>query len=209
MNDTRGIRLIGLTGPSGSGKGAVASVLASHGFAVIDADAVYHAMLVPPSECLDRIAREFGQQVLDTDGCLDRSALAAIVFKPGNEDRLRALNAITHGFVIERTRELIREYESAGYRFVVFDAPLLIESGFGTECEAIISVLASSSTRVERIMLRDSISKERAQGRIAAQPNDDFYINAADFVIRNDSGLDALSSQVCDILNKLVGEEGR
>ena len=99
--------VIGLTGPSGAGKGEVSRMLLALGIPVIDADEVYHALLVPPSPCLDAIASAFGKQVLRADGTLDRKALSAIVFSDAAQ--LQNLNRITHGFVMERIRQELEE----------------------------------------------------------------------------------------------------
>lgn len=201
-----GIKVIGLTGPSGAGKGVIASMLAELGLAVIDADEVYHSLLVPPSRCLDCIREEFGDGVMLPDGGLDRAALAAIVFAPDASDRLETLNCITHGFVIKKARQLMDEYEEMGYKGVVFDAPLLIEAGFLSDCDKLIVVTAGEDVRMERIMMRDGLSADRAHARIRSQKSEEFYISHADYVIVNDSSLESVRSRVIEIFKGIMGE---
>ena len=92
--------VIGLTGPSGSGKGKIAEILSEFGVRHIDADAVYHNILIPPSECLDELVEEFGYSILNAGGRLDRRALASVVFGESNRDKLERLNKITHKYVL-------------------------------------------------------------------------------------------------------------
>ena len=198
------IKIIGLTGPSGAGKGVVASKLAKLGWAVIDADKVYHSLLIPPSRCLDSIRREFGDGVILPSGELDRRALASIVFAPDAKERLETLNCITHGFVIKDARRLISEYEDMGYSGVVFDAPLLIESGFLTDCDELIVVIASEDIRIQRIMERDGLSRERAEARIKSQPSMEFYISHASYVVENNSDIYSAEAKVAEIYNCIM-----
>ena len=85
--------VIGLTGPTGAGKGVVSEIFAAHGIPVIDADAVYHQLLIPPSACLNELVYTFGPQILNPDNTLNRRALGSIVFS--DEAMLLQLNAIT------------------------------------------------------------------------------------------------------------------
>ena len=177
---------IGLTGPSGAGKGVVSSLLARYGIPSIDTDAVYHELLVPPSACLDELVARFGDSVLAPDGTLDRRALAAIVFADGHEAELEALNSITHRHILDRVRNICREHEATDAPAVLIDAPVLFESGFDRECDKTLAVLADKATRLARIIARDGLTEAAAVQRLSAQPSNDFYISRADAVIHND-----------------------
>ena len=192
--------IIGLTGPSGAGKGEVGAVLASLGIPHIDTDRVYHDVITPPSACLDELVAEFGRGILAPDGSLDRAALAGRVFADGHEDEREKLNAITHKYVLEKVREYCKDCEAAKRVAVCVDAPLLFESGFDGECDKVISVLADRETRISRIIARDGISIERARARIGAQKDDGFYISRADAVIYNNGDRNELRSRITDIL---------
>ena len=120
--------VIGLTGPTGAGKSIVSELFASFGLPILDADQIYHSLLIPPSACLDAIAAAFSTAVLTADGHLNRPALAALVFEDSDagRERLSQLNRITHRFVIERTNELLAQYREQHLAAAVIDAPLLI-----------------------------------------------------------------------------------
>lgn len=194
--------IIGLTGPSGAGKGAVASLFAKYGIPSIDTDAVYHRLLVPPSPCLDELTERFGCEILNTDGTLNRKALAARVFASGHEADLRDLNRITHRHVLERVRRLLDDYRTAESPAVLVDAPQLFESGFDAECDVILSVLASRESRLARIMKRDGLDEASALSRINAQRADDFFREHSHEIIINDGDVADLEKDVKHLLTK-------
>ena len=191
---------IGLTGPSGAGKGVVSSLFARYGIPSIDTDAVYHRLLVPPSACLNELTARFGSDILTSDGALDRKVLAAMVFAAGHETELTDLNRITHRHVLNEVRRLLAAYEADGVTAVLVDAPQLFESGFDTECHAIVAVLASRQIRMSRIMARDGLDEARASARLDAQKPDSFFLERADTVIRNDGDPEAMDAEVRRLL---------
>lgn len=197
------MKIIGITGPSGSGKSEVAKILRNKKIAVLDADEIYHSLLVPPSECLDAIRKSFGDDIFDADGVLIRSELAKIVF--ADKEKLALLNSITHTFVTDKMRAMLRECESRGDEVVALDVPLLFEAEvdklFSTNLN--IAVLAERTVRVSRISARDNISEAAAFERISAQPDDDFYVVRADKVIYNDGCEAELEGQILQILKEL------
>ncbi len=205
----RGPRIIGLTGPSGAGKSTVAAHFAAKGIPVIDADRVYHSLLIPPSPCLQALTEAFSPAILAADGTLDRTALSAIVFADSDAGRaaLSRLNEITHRFVIEKTQELLASYHRQGYRTVVIDAPLLIEAGMHQGCDLTVCVLSPIPVRVRRLMARDGKSEAEILSRIRAQKEDDFYLANTDVVIRNDDTTtdEQLRQRVRDILSRVEG----
>ena len=193
--------VIGLTGPSGAGKGEVARLLASHSSPVVDADRVYHQLLVPPSPCLDALCAHFGTQILSNEGTLDRVALGAIVFSDPNA--LADLNAIAHRFVMDRVRAILAEWKAAGVSAAVLDAPQLFEAGADRDCDTIVAVLADKHVRLARIMKRDGISAERAEARMKAQLSDEFFRAHAQHVIENEGELNMLAQKVRALLLQL------
>ena len=196
--------IIGLTGPSGSGKSTIATHFADLGIPVIDADRVYHELLLPPSACLDAIAAAFSTAVLTADGHLNRPALAALVFEDSDagRERLSQLNRITHRFVIERTNELLAQYREQHLAAAVIDAPLLIEANMHRMCDLTVCVLADRQTRLTRLMARDHKDEAAILARIEAQPSDDFYLSNTDMVIYTDNQTTAqqLQGKVRDVL---------
>lgn len=190
--------VIGLTGPSGAGKGAVGTLLSEHQIPVIDADAVYHGLLAPPSPCLDALRERFGESILLPEGTLNRRALGAIVFS--DPEALQALNKITHGFVMAKIRKELDALRQKDTPAAVIDAPQLFEAEADKDCNVIISVLADKKLRLERITARDGIDAETALRRIEAQKNDEFFRTHSDYVLENNGNLDLLRPQIRQIL---------
>ena len=199
------MRIIGLTGPSGAGKGSIVPLLAKASIPYLDTDEVYHRLVSYKSPCVCALSDAFGSAVLETDGSLDRKRLAEIVFCGTAEEktRLSLLNAITHKFVLDECRLWLRSMEADGYKAALIDAPLLYESGFDRECDTVIAIIAPKEQRLQRIIERDAISKERALSRINAQPSDDFYKERADFLIVNDGDKETLLRKTSEVLRSL------
>lgn len=194
--------VIGITGPSGAGKGEVSRILRErYGFAVIDADKVYHDLVSFPSPCLEEIRVEFGDSVIDSEGSLNRHALAKMVLGEENAQRLDVLNCITHKYVVSEIKEFIADYKEKDCDCVI-DAPLLFEAKLDDECDFTVCVLADRELRAERISCRDKISIEDALLRISSQKNDEYYMSQSDYIICNDGSTDQLEVA----LNRILSE---
>ncbi len=196
------MKVIGLTGPSGAGKGSFARELVKKGAEHIDTDAVYHSLTSQKSECTLELAEYFGADVLKEDGSLDRRVLASRVFCGGEEQkkRLRDLNRITHKYVIKASEEMLKAAAARGRKWVIIDAPLLIEAKMDRMCDSVVAVIAQRDRRLERIIARDKISREAAEKRIAAQQELSFYIRHADYVIENNGSEDELGAKAAALL---------
>lgn len=193
--------VIGLTGPTGAGKGAVAAIFARYGIPVMDADRVYHELIAPPSSCLQELVETFGKGILLPNGSLNRRALGGIVFNdPVARERL---NAITHRYVMEEVRTRMERLRRDGIPVAVLDAPQLFEAGAHRACGAVISVLADRRLRLERIVARDNIEPDAAMRRILAQKSDEFFKTHSDYIIENNGTIEALAPQVNRILAEL------
>ena len=190
--------VIGLTGPTGAGKGVVGAIFAAHGIPIVDADAVYHQLLIPPSACLNELVYTFGPQILTPSGTLDRRALGNIVFS--DESQLRQLNTITHRYVMTSIRARLDQLRRDGVRAAVLDAPQLFEAEADKLCNVIVSVLADREIRLERIMTRDGIDREAAMRRILAQKSDEFFRKHSSYVIENNQSPDSILPAVQKIL---------
>jgi dephospho-CoA kinase len=195
------MKIIGITGPTGAGKSVLSSLLSELGYPTIDADKVYHDMLIPPSECLDAIRAHFGDGVFAQDGTLERAKLSQIVFN--SPEKLELLNKTVLGKVIKRITKMTVEYSRRGVQTVIVDAPTLIESGFNKKCSAVISVLAPTELRVKRIMERDSINEEAARLRVRAQKDDSFYLNNSDRVLYNTENYESFKKEVLSLFSEL------
>ena len=196
------MNIIGITGPTGAGKSFLCEQLKKSNIPCIDADRVYHSMLLPPSDCLDAIRRAFGDDIFSLDGKLDRAKLGAIVF--GDPQKLDLLNKTVLGNVLCEIRLLIDEYRRKGFNTVAVDAPTLIESGFYKECSTVISVLASRDIRLARIMERDCLTSEKAQLRIDAQKSDDFYRQYSDIILQNDGNSKKFNDDIERIIKDIT-----
>lgn len=197
------MKLIGLCGGSGSGKGVVCSLFSELGVPSIDTDKVYHEMTCGPSPCLSALVDAFGSSVLKEDGSLNRVRLANIVFADGADNKRRLLSKITHKFILERTDEIASSYFNSGIGMVIVDAPLLFESGYDKKCDCVISVVADEELRISRIIARDGISTDRAKSRISKQLGEDFLRSNSDFCIENNGDIHDLRNKVNEIYLKL------
>lgn len=181
------MKIIGLTGGSGTGKGTVAARMRELGAGWVDADAVYRDLCAANREMLAALNAAFGG-VTDETGALDRPKLAKIVFS--DPEKLAKLNEITIPYIRAASLDAMQAQSSCP--IVLYDAPTLFEGGVDDLCEKTIGVLADTETRVQRVMARDGISEEAARARILAQPDDGFYRARCDYILENNGDLAAL-----------------
>lgn len=198
------MKVIGLAGGSGTGKGTVCAAFEKYNITAIDTDDVYHRLTsTVNSPCLAALKSEFGECVISSDGILDRAELAKIVFAEDGASKRERLNKIAHSFVLDEVRRMIGQLSDSGYDAVLVDAPLLFESGFDKECDIILCVISEKNARVERIMMRDNITRDAALKRIGAQLDDEFLIRNSDYIIYNNGSLQDLDNAVADIADKI------
>ena len=194
--------VIGITGPSGAGKGEVSRILnEKYGFPILNADDIYHSLVASHSDCLDEIKAEFGENIIADNGSLDRKALAKLVFGDENKEKLNALNKITLKHVVRKIDESLKKLKNTA-RACIIDAPLLIEADLCEKCDLTISVLAPREIRAERISSRDGLTLEAAYKRIDSQKKESFYIENTDHTVINDGDLSLLSSKTEKILQE-------
>lgn len=195
------MRIIGLTGGSGTGKGTFAALLREKGAGWVDADAVYRRLCAENRDMLSELDAVFGG-VLDETGALDRPKLASIVF--ADPDKLKMLNGITLPYI--RAASLDEMRAQGDCPFVLYDAPTLFEVGADSLCERIIGVLADTEVRVKRVMARDGLDETAARARIGAQPDADFYRTRCDYIVENNGGIADLQQQADAIFENLAKE---
>lgn len=181
------MKIIGLTGGSGTGKGTVAARMRANGAGWVDADAVYRTLCAENREMLSALDAAFGG-VTDENGALDRPKLAKIVFS--DPEKLAFLNRITTPYIRAASLAAIRAQSACP--IVLYDAPTLFEAGADDFCEAVVAVLAPHDTRVQRIMERDHLTEQAARARIDAQPDDAFYREKCGYIIENSGDLETL-----------------
>ena len=187
---------LGLTGGIGSGKSTVAGLLARRGAAVVDADAISRQLTLPGGAAMPAIACEFGAEFVAADGGLDRDAMRTRVFaEPAARGRLEA---IIHPLVGDETTRQARQAAEAGAACVVFDVPLLVESGrWRPRLDAVLVVDCTEDRQIERVMQRSGWTREAVESVLRNQASRLQRLAAADTCIYNQRpGLEALEAQV-------------
>lgn len=184
IKKVEGIKVIGVTGKTGAGKGVVTRNLAQNkkDTALIDADKLYHALLKKENMEVS-IVFAFGRSVVGENGGIDRKKLAAVAFS--SEANIRKLNRATHPYVAKEITALIEDSKKNNIKTIYLDAPTLIESGLYRICDEIIFVKSPKNVRKKRIMKRDSLTSEEAEQRMRFEKNDRFYLKYANKVIEN------------------------
>jgi dephospho-CoA kinase len=201
------MQLIGLTGGIASGKSVVAARLAERGAVVVDADQVAREVVERGTPALARIAEEFGDGVIASDGSLDRAALGALIFS--SPEKRAALNAITHPAVAVRSHELFAAAAAADPdAIVVYDVPLLIEAGRTDEFDLIVVVNASTETRLNRMVELRGMSRDEAMHRINSQATNTERLAIADVVIDSNGTLEQTLEQADALWAKLSARVG-
>lgn len=191
--------VIGITGPSGAGKGTVSKMLEAHGFYHIDTDII--ARQVVP-ETLPRLTERFGNDIIAPDGSLNRAMLAKKAFS--SSDATADLNRIMHAAIIDRTKTIIEVGKKNGRDKFIIDGAALFEANATVLCDHTIAVLCDRPTRLMRVMSRDNITAQQASERFDRQLSDDFFRNNTDFVINNTDLADT-EQQLIKILNIIYG----
>jgi dephospho-CoA kinase len=182
---------IGLTGGIASGKSTVARLFAAKGVPVIDLDEVAREVVEPGRPALAAIAEEFGEDLLDAEGRLDRGALRRRVFE--DPEARRRLEALLHPRILE---EAVRLAGAAGGPYQLFVVPLLVESGLAGWVDRVLVVDCPVEAQLERLLARDGGDEAEARAMLAAQASRKQRLAVADDVILNDGGLDRLPAAV-------------
>ncbi len=187
---------IGLTGGIGSGKSTVASIFSKCGAIVIDADAISRQVTAPGGMAIKPVAEEFGDHMIRPDGAMDRELMRQLVFDDQSA-RMR-LEAIIHPLVRQET---VRQYEdaaSAGSPCVIFDLPLLVESGRRRQqLDRVVVVDCSEATQIRRVIARSGLNAETVEKIIKEQASRGQRLSAADVSIYNDGiSLETLDGEV-------------
>lgn len=171
--------ILGITGGTGCGKTTLLNVIRDHGGLVLDCDAIYHQLLATDPALLSAIEARFPGTV--ENGTLQRKKLGAIVFS--DPAALQDLNAITHAAI---KAEVLRRLETAP-ALAAIDAIALFESGLAQLCDTTVAITSPTAARIERLMVRDEISREYAKQRIAAQHDDSWFHQRCSYTLENNS----------------------
>ena len=199
---------LGLTGGIGSGKSAVADMLASFGAAIIDTDAIAHEITASHGLAIDAIRKTFGPSFIKEDGSLDRALMRNEVFNHPESKKL--LEQITHPLIYqlvnEKTQSVI-ELGSAPY--IVYVVPLLVESGqwinqSPPRIDGLLVIDCPKETQIDRVKKRNQLSTDLIEKIIASQASQEERLRHADWVIQNDSNLEHLENQTRQIHQEIL-----
>jgi dephospho-CoA kinase len=187
---------IGLTGGIGSGKSTVLRMLAAHGAAAIDADAISRSVTAAGGAAIPAIAATFGPDFVTADRALDRERMRAHAY--AHPDARRQLEAIIHPLVGAEVARQAQAAAAAGSRCIVFDIPLLVESGrWRGRVDRVLVVDCAPAVQVARVTARSGLAPAEVEAIIAAQAPRGLRLAAADLVICNEAlTLEALRAEV-------------
>ncbi len=196
------MRVLGVTGGTGTGKSTVCRILAEQGGVVIDADKIASMQQKKGCKAYYEIVDYFGEEVLLPGGELNRTLLAGIVF--AESEKLGVLNGIVHKYVSAEIKERVEKARNDNAKFAVLDVPIPIEDGFFDTADCVWAVVANDDLRTERVMARSGISEREAQLRIASQLSNREYSELADVVIDNESNEEDLRRLVMYELERFL-----
>jgi dephospho-CoA kinase len=197
------IPLIGLTGGIGSGKTAVSNLLGELGAGVIDTDLISHQITAPGGKAIPLIAKEFGDDFIDSQGALDRVKMRTLVFADSNARQ--ALEKITHPLIQQETAKQAFGLAKSGVPYIVFVVPLLIESGSWVKLiDYLIVVDCPEETQIQRVMHRSNMTRLDVENILKAQTSRKVRLAAANTVLENQGSLDELKSEVLSLHQQLL-----
>jgi dephospho-CoA kinase len=196
MSDTKRVPplLIALTGGIASGKSAVAELFAKLDVPVLDTDQIARDVVAPGTPALGQLVAEFGPEILDAQGRLDRSSMRERVFS--DPQQRRKLEAITHPAI---RAELARRSAAAGGDYQIHVIPLLVETGRAEAYDRVLVVDCPEEAQIERLMARDGTSREQAAEILSAQVSREERLDAAHDVIENTGTLTDLQDFVATL----------
>ena len=178
------MKIIGITGASGSGKTTATEILNKrHDIKIIDADKIAKSLNIPGTEYMKSIKNVLGEKVILENGHLNRKELARIIYN--DKGAREELNNLTFKYVVDEILIKLEELKKLDINFIIIDAPLLIESGLNKYCDFVIALIADDELKIKRICRRDNIDEETAKKRLKIQHDNSFYIDNSDFYIEN------------------------
>lgn len=191
-------KIIGLTGPTGSGKSSAALIAKNFNIKVIDCDKVARTAVKKGSDGLNDLVKVFSSGILKKDGSLNRRELARRAFSSKENTKLLNKTLLPHisKIIMSKLKD----------ETVLLDAPTLFESGLNKICDVTVAVLAEKEDRLKRIIKRDKISKEDALLRINAGKSDDYYIKKADYVLYNNKNIKQYINKISKIFKEYSEE---
>src|SRR4029079_804126 len=194
---------VGLTGSIGVGKSFVTSIFVELGCRVLDADQTARAVVMPGTAGVKELTDAFGEEILATDGTLDRKRLGALIF--ADQSKREQLNHILHPFIIARQDEILNGWEAEDPNGIgIVDAALMIESGGYKHFDKLIGANCRPEVQLERLMLRDKLSRDEALRRINSQMPQEEKQKFADYLIDTSDGFELTRTQIISVHQKLI-----
>ena len=203
---------VGLTGGIAAGKSVVGEMLVGLGAQLIQADQISHQLMQPGEAVYDEVVQHFGRGILDAEGTVNRTRLAAAAFGgPGSKPRIHELNQIVHPVVIKKQNEWMEEVGRRDpHAIAIVEAALILEAGSTRDFDRLIVVTCRPEQRAQRWARQRNVDLETArrevERRLAAQLPDEEKIKAADYVIDNSVSLDETQAQVNKVYSQLRTE---
>ena len=197
------MKVIGITGGIGAGKSTVLHILEQEWNAfVLEADKVGHQVMEPGGCCYEAVVRLFGEQVIKNDKTIDRKKVSDVVFHVA--EKRDALNQVIHPAVKKEIRERLAQEQENGRTLSVVEAALLLEDHYQEICDEIWAVCADREIRIQRLMESRGYSREKCERIMAAQKDDRYYKEQADFVVDNSTDPEKLREMVAERLRKIL-----
>ena len=191
--------IVGLTGGIGSGKTAVSDLFQDLGITIVDADLASRVVVEKGREELNKIAEHFGEDILNSNGELDRAKLREVIFK--SEEEKLWLESLLHPAIASQIQ---KELDSSKSPYTILVSPLLLETDQKNFCSTVLVVDAPVEIQIERTSKRDNVSEEQVKSIIASQIDRDSRLELADEVILNDSSIQNLESKVQELHKKFL-----
>lgn len=189
------MKIIGVTGSSGSGKDSICKIIErEYNAEIVDADKIAKELSKKGTMYLNSIIDCFGTEIIDKKGELNRKKLANIIFE--DENKREELNKLTFIHVVDEIQKRIKRMRR---KIIVINVPLLFESNLDKICDFVIAVISDKDKQIERIMKRDNITRESAEKRIKAQNTNEFFKENADYIIYNNDEIEDMTKQLSKI----------
>jgi len=203
---TYSMKIIGVTGVFGSGKSEAARMIAKEGAYLIDHDQINHDLLIKGEPGYDAILREYGKGILNGDDQIIRSKVAALAFK--SEASVQRICSLLHPLIIVVEQELVRKFKrDKEHGTIVFDSPLLFESGRDAVCDHTIVISSDEEKLYKRIKKSFGLDKDEARRRLFYQMSTIEKVKRADYVIENNGTLAELKESVKSVLKRIKDGE--
>jgi dephospho-CoA kinase len=195
------MRIFGLTGGIASGKSTVGKLFQKLGAPLVDADLLAREVVAPGSEGLAEIVAEFGEDVLDDEGKLNRKKLGELVFS--DQGARQKLNQITHPRIAAAGQRAMAEFRAKGEPVALYEAALIVENNLHKTLDGLIVVSIPRELQIERLQKRDNIDRSAAEARIQSQLDLSEKLKVATHVIDNAGDEQSTAEQVAKIWNEL------